>query len=45
MHWTEVAKGKPGLMLIININADLQLDTPTLKNSNSLLAEVHVYEH
>lgn len=40
---TEVAKGKPGLTLIININADLQLDTSTLKSSNSLLTEVHAY--
>lgn len=43
MYWTETAKGKPRLMLIININADLQLDTPTFKNSNPLLAEVRVY--
>lgn len=34
---TEVVMEKSGLMLIINKNSDLHLDTITLENSNSLL--------
>lgn len=39
-HWSEVAIGKPGLMLIININSDSHLETVTWENSNTLLKEV-----